>query len=150
LLKETQGDRHFPLPAMWCSTPCERARRALPALPDGGRSRHRIAADGRSPSPGSGFEPPSPAALEGKFAQLEIIELIGHGGMGAVYKARQTNLDRVVALKIIRPEITLDPQFAERFSREARALARLSHQHILAVHDFGEVPYAEGEGQPPR
>lgn len=59
--------------------------------------------------------------------------------MGAVYKARQTKLDRLVALKIIRPESADDPAFAERFNREARTLARLHHPNIVAVHDFGEV-----------
>jgi serine/threonine protein kinase len=75
---------------------------------------------------------------------------LGHGGMGAVYKARQTNLDRLVALKIIRPEATHDPTFAERFNREAKTLARLSHQHIVAVHDFGEIEYSEPEDPPDR
>jgi len=103
-----------------------------------------------SPSPGRGFLPPSPTQLADKFPQLEILELLGHGGMGAVYKARQTNLDRLVALKIIRPEATHDPTFAERFNREAKTLARLSHQHIVAVHDFGEIEYSEAEDAPAR
>jgi len=85
------------------------------------------------------FEPPDPAELAERFPQLEILELIGHGGMGAVYKARQTRLDRIVALKILAPDRVRDPAFAERFTREARALARLSHQHIVTIHDFGEV-----------
>jgi tRNA A-37 threonylcarbamoyl transferase component Bud32 len=85
------------------------------------------------------FEPPDPAELAERFPQLEILELIGHGGMGAVYKARQTRLDRLVALKILDPDRVRDPAFAERFTREARALARLSHQHIVTIHDFGEV-----------
>ena len=102
------------------------------------------------PSPGSGFQPPTPAELADKFPQLEIIELLGHGGMGAVYKARQTNLDRMVALKIIHPEATHDPAFAERFNREAKTLARLGHQHIVAVHDFGEIVFSEVEDQPSR
>lgn len=103
-----------------------------------------------SPSPGRGFLPPSAAELADKFPQLEILELLGHGGMGAVYKARQTNLDRLVALKIIRPETTHDPAFAERFNREARTLARLSHQQIVSVYDFGEVEYSEADDQPAR
>jgi serine/threonine protein kinase len=91
-----------------------------------------------------------PTQLADKFPQLEILELLGHGGMGAVYKARQTNLDRLVALKIIRPDATHDPTFAERFNREAKTLARLSHQHIVAVHDFGEIEYYEAEDRPAR
>ena len=91
----------------------------------------------------TGFQPPDISKLSGLFPQLEILELLGHGGMGAVYKARQTNLDRLVALKIIRPEVTHDSTFAVRFNREAKTLARLSHQHIVTVHDFGEVLFSE-------
>ena len=87
--------------------------------------------------PTSGFEPPTVEELAPLFPQLEILELLGKGGMGAVYKARQPGLDRLVAVKILPPEISRDPAFAERFQREARALARLSHPHIVAVYDFG-------------
>jgi serine/threonine protein kinase len=87
----------------------------------------------------SAFVPPSPADLAASFPQLEILELIGQGGMGAVYKARQPALDRFVALKILPPRVRDDPGFAERFTREARALARLSHPNIVAVHDFGQA-----------
>lgn len=90
-------------------------------------------------TPRAEFVPPEPAWLAPFFPQLEIRELLGHGGMGAVYKARQTKLDRMVALKILRPESSEDPSFAERFHREARTLARLSHASIVAIHDFGEV-----------
>jgi tRNA A-37 threonylcarbamoyl transferase component Bud32 len=82
---------------------------------------------------------PAPADLAALFPQLEIQELIGQGGMGAVYRARQIKLDRQVAVKILPAEWGRDPAFAERFAREARALARLSHAHIVAVHDFGET-----------
>jgi hypothetical protein len=87
----------------------------------------------------SSFVPPTFSELSQLFPQLEIIEMLGRGGMGAVYKARQPRLDRLVALKILAPEKQGDPQFAERFQREARALARLSHPNIVTVHDFGEV-----------
>ncbi len=93
---------------------------------------------GTTPYPGP-FVAPAPAELAPHFPQLEILELVGQGGMGAVYKARQTKLDRLVALKILPPEWGSDPAFAERFTREARALARLNHPHIVAVHDFGET-----------
>ncbi len=59
--------------------------------------------------------------------------------MGVVYKARQPKLNRLVALKILAPEKGADPKFAERFLREAQALARLSHPNIVTVHDFGEA-----------
>jgi serine/threonine protein kinase len=61
--------------------------------------------------------------------------------MGAVYKARQKRLDRIVALKILPPAIGLEPSFAGRFAREARALAKLDHPGIVTVHDFGSVPW---------
>ena len=95
-----------------------------------------------TPLPG-GFVPPEPDLLVPHFPQLEILEPLGHGGMGAVYKARQLKLDRFVALKIIRPESADDAAFAERFNREARTLARLSHPNIVAIHDFGEVTFTE-------
>jgi serine/threonine protein kinase len=79
------------------------------------------------------------ANLEHHFPHLEILELLGRGGMGAVYKARQKNLDRMVALKVIPPEAARDPAFAERFGREARALARLNHPNIVTVYDFGQT-----------
>ena len=78
------------------------------------------------------------------FPDLEILELVGRGGMGVVYKARQKRLDRLVALKILAPKIGHDPAFAERFAREARAMAMLSHPHIVAVHDFGQTEVAGG------
>jgi serine/threonine protein kinase len=80
------------------------------------------------------------------FPQLEIIELIGQGGMGAVYRARQPALDRLVALKILAPRPGSDHGFTERFTREARALARLNHPNIVAVHDFGHVPLGDRPG----
>jgi predicted Ser/Thr protein kinase len=86
-----------------------------------------------------GFTPPTVAELAAKFPQLEILELIGRGGMGAVYKARQRELDRFVALKILPPDIGKDPAFAERFSREAKALARLNHPGIVTIYDFGRA-----------
>ncbi len=85
------------------------------------------------------YVPPTPAELAPHFPDLEILELVGRGGMGVVYKARQKRLDRLVALKILAPKIGQDPAFAERFAREARAMAMLSHPHIVAVYDFGQT-----------
>ncbi len=85
------------------------------------------------------FVPPTPDDLGQLFPHLEIMEIIGQGGMGVVYKARQPKLDRLVALKILPPDIGIDPNFAERFTREARTLARLNHPNIVGIHDFGEV-----------
>lgn len=98
-----------------------------------------------SPSPsGAGFVPPSAAELAKLFPQLEVLELVGQGGMGAVYKARQPGLDRLVAIKILPPQVGRDPAFAERFGREARALAKLSHPNIVAVYDSGRAPSPDG------
>jgi serine/threonine protein kinase len=83
------------------------------------------------------WTPPAISELTTAFPQLEIIELIGRGGMGAVYKARQKSLGRVVAVKILAPQHAANPAFAERFSREAQALAELNHPNIVTVHDFG-------------
>lgn len=72
------------------------------------------------------------------FPQWEILELIGRGGMGFVYKVRQPSLDRTVAMKILAPEIGRDPAFAERFAREARTLGKLHHPNIVTVFEHGE------------
>jgi eukaryotic-like serine/threonine-protein kinase len=85
------------------------------------------------------FVPLDPEKLAHHFPQLEIMELLGQGGMGAVYKARQRRLDRLVALKILPPEVAGHPGFEARFTREAQALARLNHPHIVTLHDFGEA-----------
>ncbi len=85
------------------------------------------------------LEPPSLEEIAPHFPQLEVLACLGRGGMGVVYKARQKSLDRLVALKILAPERERDPQFAERFAREAQALAKLSHPHIVTVHDFGQA-----------
>ncbi len=95
-----------------------------------------------SATPPGKFVPPTPEELAGQFPQLEIIELVGQGGMGAVYRARQKQLDRLVALKILPPEVEQEAAFAERFTREARSLARLNHPNIVTVYDFGHT--AEG------
>jgi capsular polysaccharide biosynthesis protein/predicted Ser/Thr protein kinase len=85
------------------------------------------------------FEPPPVSELARLFPHLEILDLIGKGGMGAIYKARQQALDRIVALKILPPPKPGGPDFSERFNHEARALARLNHPNIVAVHEFGHV-----------
>jgi tRNA A-37 threonylcarbamoyl transferase component Bud32 len=93
------------------------------------------------PSGASGHAPPAPAIedLAPHFPQLEIMECLGRGGMGVVYKARQKSLERHVALKLLAPERAEDPAFAQRFGREARALAALNHPNIVTVHDFGQA-----------
>ncbi len=86
------------------------------------------------------WQPPSLQELAALLPQYEFLELIGVGGMGAVYKARQMALDRLVAVKILPPvSDDGDIDYAERFKIEARTLARLSHTSIVAVYDFGQT-----------
>jgi serine/threonine protein kinase len=82
------------------------------------------------------FTPPTPAELAAHFPNLEVTELLGHGGMGVVYKGRQPLLDRLVAIKLIRPDLQADDSFRERFLREARTLAKLRHPFIVTVFDI--------------
>jgi eukaryotic-like serine/threonine-protein kinase len=88
-----------------------------------------------------------------RLGPYEVLAPLGSGGMGEVYKARDTRLDRTVAIKILPPQIATDPQFRERFDREARAISALDHPHICALHDVGDqdgtsflvMQYLEGE-----
>jgi len=72
-------------------------------------------------------------------ARYELIRLLGRGGMGAVYLARETSLDRLVAIKVLPPESSGSPELRERFRREARTAARLTHPNIVPLHAFGEA-----------
>ena len=80
-----------------------------------------------------------PAELAPHFPQLEILECLGRGGMGVVYKARQKTLNRFVALKLLAPERVADAKFAQRFTHEAQALAALNHPGIVTIYDFGQA-----------
>ncbi len=86
-------------------------------------------------------EIPSLDRIAAAFPQLEILELIGRGGMGFVFKARQPRLDRFVALKLLPDKLARDPRFAERFNREGRVLAKLNHPNIVSVYDFGNTEH---------
>ncbi|MBK8091504.1 MAG: protein kinase [Verrucomicrobiaceae bacterium] len=95
-----------------------------------------------APSPSQGGRPPgipSVEMLRRMFPDLEILEVLGVGGMGAVYKARQPRLNRYVALKIMVAAPGHEVAFALRFEREAQVLAQLSHPHIVILYDFGEL-----------
>ncbi len=75
--------------------------------------------------------------IDGKF---EILSPIGRGGMGAVYRARQKNLSRNVAIKVLRPDLVSDGAYAARFKREAHAASKLDHPNLMRVYDFGDAP----------
>ena len=74
--------------------------------------------------------------LVGKY---EILEELGRGGFAVVYKARDMELDRLVALKVLRPALSDDPDFVARFKQEARAAARLQHPNIVTVYDATQI-----------
>ncbi len=82
---------------------------------------------------------PAPDDLVGvTFGHCLIEELLGEGGMARVYRARQENLDRNVAIKVLPLYYAADPAFVERFQLEAKAMAKLSHPNIVTIHDAGE------------
>ena len=88
-----------------------------------------------------------------ELGPYRVLDKLGEGGMGEVYKARDTRLDRTVAIKILPKALAADPQFRDRFDREARAISQLDHPHICALHDVGEqdgiaylvMQYLDGE-----
>src|ERR1700758_3583347 len=73
-----------------------------------------------------------------KLGPYEITVPLGAGGMGEVYRARDTRLGRDVAIKVLPSHLSSDPELKERFQREARAISSLSHAHICTLHDVGE------------
>ncbi|WP_051637253.1 serine/threonine-protein kinase [Rhodococcus sp. UNC363MFTsu5.1] len=73
------------------------------------------------------------------FGRYRLQELIGEGGMGKVHKAYDTLTDRIVALKVLHEHTAADPEFRERFRREAHAAARLSEPHVVPIHHYGEI-----------
>lgn len=87
--------------------------------------------------------PRSPENLQGQAVPeipgYQCLELLGRGGMGEVWKARQKSLDRVVAIKILSPTLAVEPDFVRRFERESSALAALAHPHVVAVYDRGSA-----------
>jgi predicted Ser/Thr protein kinase len=73
------------------------------------------------------------------FGRYQLIELLGRGGMGEVWRAHDTAIDRIVALKMLLPHYAQDPEFEQRFRREARAAARLDDPHVVPIYDVGEI-----------
>ncbi len=79
-----------------------------------------------------------PLSAGDRLGVYEVIAQIGAGGMGEVYKAIDSRLDRTVAIKVLPVDAARDRSFRERFEREARAVSRLNHPHICTVHDIGQ------------
>src|SRR5713101_9107703 len=77
----------------------------------------------------------SPGARLGPY---EVVAPLGAGGMGEVYRARDTRLERAVAIKILPPELSENAQFKMRFEREAKTISQLNHPHICTLYDVGE------------
>src|SRR5262249_61133610 len=96
--------------------------------------RAESAADEERADDGGAGDPRVGTVLDDKY---RIEALVGRGGMGAVYRATQLQLDRAVAVKLMHVDAVRNPDALERFRREAIAVARLKHPHIVAVHDFG-------------
>src|ERR1051326_6813130 len=94
-----------------------------------------------------------PIKIGGRLGPYEILSAIGAGGMGEVYRARDERLDRTIAVKVLAPTLSADPEYRQRFEREARTVAALSHPHICPVYDIGAhdgldylvMEYLEGE-----
>src|SRR5262245_7055289 len=79
-----------------------------------------------------------------RLGPYEIVSPLGAGGMGEVYRARDTRLDRIVAIKVLAPHLSASPEIRQRFEREARTISQLAHPHICALYDFGrdgEIEY---------
>ena len=132
---------------------CPNCGRLLPTAAPAGLCPACLLAQGMDTDPGGKpgrFQPPPVEEIARLFPQLEILGLLGAGGMGAVYKARQPALDRLVALKVLPPQGAGGADSTERFNREARALARLSHPNIVAVHEFGLARAGEPQTLDPK
>ena len=125
--------RSFPSP--WCSTGKPRSERAK-----GDEHRSR---SGCSTLDGRTEEVNGTLAAGARLGAYEILALVGAGGTGEVYKGRDTRLDRIVAIKILPEGLAADPQFRERFDREARTLSQFTHPNICTLYDVGEAPVRE-------
>ena len=85
-----------------------------------------------------------------RLGPYEILAPIGAGGMGEVYKATDTRLDRIVAIKVLPEHLAESPERKARFEREAKAISQLNHPHICTLYDVGEQDGIEAEGEATR
>lgn len=116
---------------------CPTCQSPIPEHAPGGFCPACLLRDAEEPAANPHDAPPL-LEVAAAFPKLEILKLIGHGGMGFVYQARQPKLDRAVALKLLSPALRRDPAFEERFAREARVLGRLKHPNIVTLYEHGE------------
>ena len=131
-------------PTLPHGTPIPGATPALPYVRPAPPSTH-------STSNISAFQGLQPGALFG--GRYEILGVLGQGGMGAVYKARDRELDRLIALKVIRPELATDPAILQRFKQELILSRNITHKNVVRIYDLGEadgirfisMEYVEGE-----
>ena len=94
-----------------------------------------------------------PVAVGSRLGHYDVTAPLGAGGMGEVYKATDTRLDRTVAIKVLPEHVAADPDLKQRFEREARTVAALNHPHICTLHDIGSqdgidflvMEYLDGE-----
>lgn len=98
-----------------------------------------VFARGMSAGAHGAAKPPSLEEMARLFPEFEMIALLGYGGMGAVYKARQLSLDRIVAIKLLPRDGNRGREFAERFKREAQMMARLHHPNLVTLYNFGQT-----------
>src|SRR5207302_5544973 len=119
----------------------------------------------QNPPPGQTLSPSSPVSPTGTFGSLllppgtiignryRLVQILGEGGMGAVYKARDMELDRVIALKVIRPELASNPEILQRFKQELILARQVTDRNVIRIFDLGEadgikfitMEYVQGE-----
>ena len=99
----------------------------------------QAASSGPAPTPTGRWMPPPMEEISGLLTGYQITALLGRGGMGAVYRGLQVSLDRQVAIKLLPPELGIDPEFEARFKREAKSMAKLNHSNIVQIYDFGQT-----------
>lgn len=127
---------------MSTQTVCQQCGASIPSDSGSGcpRCLMRLAIDDAADATKSSQAAPvSPEEIEFQLEDISVIRLLGSGGMGAVYLARQLPLNRLVAIKVLTPHRAEDPISEERFLREARALARLHHPRIVSLYDVGRM-----------